>query len=1076
MKDFGVERVITYSTVQQRKCNLDEKQLWSLVLLAVEAIEREITNVSEFLPFCLDDLHITKDGRHVELTFPRCCTHTTADYLPPELDSKCQVEVEHLCVAKMYLYTLGCWLNEVLMKNPNVRLDASLILHSVVNMMKLQNCKSRIDLPTCKQIIINQVKLLCLLPEQILESLRSELSDVVQEESTSVEEISVEDQLRRFEIESAMFVYPERATSSSMLVVVLRDQKAPRVNDVDKLPDVEASVSVNSVLERYFETSEAEGKVLVDLPRAQVAKLLPFEQTLLQAKFQRFGAQAGVNSINYVSSEASVAFCTKLTTASLVVDLKAMPDTVSTQRLIKVAQRDETSKSLPIHSHYLPAEDLFVKDMSDSLSSDFGSRHDLSDVISSRLRLPSSASWLRLHGRSCSSLPEVQVRIASLVRSFSEPCLATGGSGEEEGTRSDNSSLLCLKLDRPTLLADHKALKGKQFDQGGLHLEKGDGQQEDYSTVPERLGANLADEVAKQQPLTAVLHGDAIANACKKPPVPVRTKKKSIVTEPPPNLQADIALEQKATAAAPFVRNSFRGIRNSRHTSWRGAHAQKRSRTIAPNDDRAAAATTGDHFNGDEVVVVVRSSLRRRGNGKADHRTMTVPAFRNHDRLPSIRLKAPSTEQRKLFCKIRDGNVLVVLLNGQRVDVACKINCTALDIFEVVCTHTNLVERHFFGLTYLKDGEYFFLEPEQKVYRFAPPGWRHQANENARVAFCLYLRLKFYPVVLDFVKTELTMYHIYLQLRHDIMDERLQCEQESAYQLAALALQAEVGDRPSQELYFEPQSYLPPAFLKQENIDRIRARLAQMHFRHAGKSSHVAEVETKPSHMLTPSPLGDPDTGVPLWIGIMNRGLVIFEEKGGFRIPLSHHPWHLTQTLQFDHKKFYIVARKSQNGLTLNKLTFFTDSYRKSSYFVNFAAAQHRFCMKMRTWASTLTKERRSGRCADNTASSALVDPQGNSSETAADSPCRPHFDMQQPPNGAHQERPVDVVSACSATLPRPAVPSRRAKVANESNGQPNKISFLSQDSSHSTSALTNDKTFSGKVSSAFIIFVMPYL
>ncbi|CDW52608.1 PDZ and FERM M and FERM N and FERM C domain conta ining protein [Trichuris trichiura] len=505
--------------------------------------------------------------------------------------------------------------------------------------------------------------------------------------------------------------------------------------------------------------------------------------------------------------------------------------------------------------------------------------------------------------------------------------------------------------------------------------------------------------------------------------------------------------------------------------------------------------------------------------------------------------------QRKLFCKIRDGNVLVVLLNGQRVDVACKINCTALDIFEVVCTHTNLVERHFFGLTYLKDGEYFFLEPEQKIYRFAPPGWRHQAGENARVAFCLYLRLKFYPVVLDFVKTELTMYHIYLQLRHDIMDERLQCEQESAYQLAALALQAEVGDRPSQELYFEPQSYLPPAFLKQENIDRIRARLAQMHFRHAGKSSQVAEVEyvkmcqtlrefgihfyrlyrTKPSHMLTPSPLGDPDTGVPLWIGIMNRGLVIFEEKGGFRIPLSHHPWHLTQTLQFDHKKFYIVARKSQNGLTLNKLTFFTDSYRKSSYFVNFAAAQHRFCMKMRTWASTLPKERRSGRCADSTESSALTDPQGlrlrlkhkpklelleqiiieqnesvisidqwndlysfliegewatgsclalrvhcfrDSTGAVANSSRRPHSDMPQPPNGAHQERPVDVVSACSATLPRPAVPSRRAKMANDSNGQPNKISFLSQDSGHSVSALTNDKTFSDSVSNMKASFV----
>lgn len=36
---------------------------------------------------------------------------------------------------------------------------------------------------------------------------------------------------------------------------------------------------------------------------------------------------------------------------------------------------------------------------------------------------------------------------------------------------------------------------------------------------------------------------------------------------------------------------------------------------------------------------------------------------------------------------------------------------------------------------------------------------------------------------------------------------------------------------------------------------------------------------TKPSQLLTPSPLGDPETGTSLWIGLMPRGVIIFEER-----------------------------------------------------------------------------------------------------------------------------------------------------------------------------------------------------
>jgi len=100
--------------------------------------------------------------------------------------------------------------------------------------------------------------------------------------------------------------------------------------------------------------------------------------------------------------------------------------------------------------------------------------------------------------------------------------------------------------------------------------------------------------------------------------------------------------------------------------------------------------------------------------------------------------------------------------------------------------------------------------------------------------------------------------------------------------------------------------------------------------------------------------------------------LLIFIFKSAERVPVSQHPWHLTATLQFDHKKFIICPQTSGDPESA-KCVYFTDDYRKfvteilikfrsrkqlliyrSMYFVNFSAGQHRFCMKMRSWAATL--------------------------------------------------------------------------------------------------------------------------
>ncbi len=65
-------------------------------------------------------------------------------------------------------------------------------------------------------------------------------------------------------------------------------------------------------------------------------------------------------------------------------------------------------------------------------------------------------------------------------------------------------------------------------------------------------------------------------------------------------------------------------------------------------------------------------------------------------------------------------------------------------------------------------------------------------------------------IILRCFRTEHTLHEMYLQLRRDIIDERLRVSRDTAYQLAALALQAEYGDRPSAvPNYFNTDHYMP---------------------------------------------------------------------------------------------------------------------------------------------------------------------------------------------------------------------------------------------------------------------------
>uniref|UniRef100_A0A8R1HWU2 FERM domain-containing protein n=1 Tax=Caenorhabditis japonica TaxID=281687 RepID=A0A8R1HWU2_CAEJA len=412
---------------------------------------------------------------------------------------------------------------------------------------------------------------------------------------------------------------------------------------------------------------------------------------------------------------------------------------------------------------------------------------------------------------------------------------------------------------------------------------------------------------------------------------------------------------------------------------------------VLPSPAPPSAATTQASVDESPILKRRNSLLPSRISGRQSTRrsvtsvrsmrgkrkTRAIPEFFDLTRHQNIRLRAPVSKKKRLSLhRVEDTEVVVELLNGQKVEVACRSDVISRDVFSLIVQNMNINEHVFFGLSFLRDGEHYFIEDHQRLEKFAPPGWKSVARVGVKVPYVLHLRFKFYPQILDFIKTDVTMNELYLQCRRDVLEERIQPKRDAAFELAALALQAEFGNRPPPVIldYFDAQHYLPKKYCSFEDQARLKNVMAELHGHYAGTriseaknkyiqicqrhpdfGSHIHRVfRTKPTSSHGASPF-DPDTGSSIWIGIMPRGISIYEQQGGTREVITEHLWPSTQTLQFDKKRFVVVAVGSHEEQI--ESTFYTDHHSKSSYFVRFAASQHRWMMKMRQWKSTLRHE-----------------------------------------------------------------------------------------------------------------------
>uniref|UniRef100_A0A669E9N5 Tyrosine-protein phosphatase non-receptor type 20 n=1 Tax=Oreochromis niloticus TaxID=8128 RepID=A0A669E9N5_ORENI len=321
---------------------------------------------------------------------------------------------------------------------------------------------------------------------------------------------------------------------------------------------------------------------------------------------------------------------------------------------------------------------------------------------------------------------------------------------------------------------------------------------------------------------------------------------------------------------------------------------------------------------------------------------------------PCVPLSVPSSIMKRGKVEEVQRKVGVVLLNGQKLELSCDIKAVCKDVFDMVVAHTGLVEHHLFGLAYLKENEFFFVDLDAKLSKVAPEGWKEESKKRrSDMLFNLFFRIKFFLDDINLIQHAMTKHQYYLQLRKDILEERVRCGTEDAMLLASLALQAEFGDYQPElhgKTYFRMEHYLPMSVLDKVGQATIREDLPKLHSNYYSATESEAEFEfLKMSQKLTEYgvhfhrvlPEKRSQTGIML--GVYSKGVLIFEVLNGNRTPVLRFPWRETKKISFAKKK--ICLQNTSDGI---KHLFQTDSNKTCQYLLQLCSDQHKFHLQMK--------------------------------------------------------------------------------------------------------------------------------
>lgn len=251
---------------------------------------------------------------------------------------------------------------------------------------------------------------------------------------------------------------------------------------------------------------------------------------------------------------------------------------------------------------------------------------------------------------------------------------------------------------------------------------------------------------------------------------------------------------------------------------------------------------------------------------------------------------------------IGGGNTVaqVTMLDGTILDITIDRKAKGKDLLDRVCEAINLIEKDYFGLVYAdRHDPHNWLDLEKRISKF-------MKVEPWKFSF----EVKFYPPDPAQLQEDITRYQLCLQIRNDILNNRLPCSFVTHALLGSYLVQSELGDYDSETM---GPNYLKDFKFAPNQTQDLVEKVAELHRTHKGQNPATAELHYLENakklamYGVDLHPAKDSE-GVDIMLGVCASGLLVYRDK----LRINRFAWPKILKISYKRHNFYIKIRPGE--------------------------------------------------------------------------------------------------------------------------------------------------------------------
>ncbi|XP_076330825.1 uncharacterized protein LOC143236454 isoform X3 [Tachypleus tridentatus] len=251
----------------------------------------------------------------------------------------------------------------------------------------------------------------------------------------------------------------------------------------------------------------------------------------------------------------------------------------------------------------------------------------------------------------------------------------------------------------------------------------------------------------------------------------------------------------------------------------------------------------------------------------------------------------------------------VVLLDNHTLEILIQPKLYAGELLDMVASHFNLKEKEYFGLAFLDDTDHYsWLSLDRRVFEHEFP------KRSSLGPIILYFLVKYFVESITLLRDTSTVETFYLQAKSLVFKGIIETDSETAFQLAALALQVSDGDYIDEDrtnTLLKKLAVLPTSVFKEHpSLQICKDKVIGYYKKLLGQSrgeaivNYMSIVESLPTYGIHFYKVKDKG-GIPWWLGLNYKGISQYDFVDR-KNPRKIFPWKHLDNLYFRDKKFSV--------------------------------------------------------------------------------------------------------------------------------------------------------------------------